>query len=45
MQDFHMASFSSDELDVVAVSDVDPARLAGLTGLIQRVQVGAQQQK
>jgi anti-sigma factor RsiW len=42
---FHMASFSSAELDVIAVSDVDPARLAGLTGLIQRVQVGAQEPK
>jgi anti-sigma factor RsiW len=37
---FHMASFSTDELDVVAVSDVDTARLTGLLGMIQRAQVG-----
>jgi anti-sigma factor RsiW len=35
---FHAVGFSSAELDGVAVSDVDPARLAGLMQLIQQAQ-------
>jgi len=35
---FHVAGFSNAALDVVAVSDVDPTRLAGLVQLIQQVQ-------
>jgi anti-sigma factor RsiW len=32
---FHVASFSTDDLDVVAVSDVDPARLSNLLTAIE----------
>ena len=35
---FRLAAFSTKELDVVAISDVDQARLAGLVALIQRAQ-------
>ena len=38
---FHVARFGTDDLDVVAVSDVDPARLSGLVSLIEQVQTGA----
>jgi anti-sigma factor RsiW len=36
---FQIAGFSTRELEVVAVSDVDPARLSGLMDMIRRVQV------
>ena len=35
---FQMASFSTNALDVVAISDVDPAKLMGLIALIKRAQ-------
>jgi len=38
---FHVARFGTDDLDVVAVSDVDPARLSSLVSLIEQVQTGA----
>ena len=36
---FRLASFSTNELDVVAISDVAPAKLTGLIGLIERAQL------
>jgi anti-sigma factor RsiW len=36
---FRLSSFNTRELDVVAISDVDPASLANLIGLIERAQV------
>ncbi len=36
---FQIAGFSTRELEIVAVSDVDSARLAGLMDMIRRVQV------
>lgn len=41
---FHVAGFSTNDLDVVAVSDVDPTRLASLVTLIGQVQTGARTQ-
>jgi anti-sigma factor RsiW len=38
---FYVARFGTDDLDVVAVSDVDPARLSSLVSLIEQVQTGA----
>ncbi|HXB62625.1 MAG TPA: hypothetical protein VNU94_07240 [Acidobacteriaceae bacterium] len=35
---FHVTGFTTTELDVVAVSDVDPARLTSLANLIEQVQ-------
>jgi anti-sigma factor RsiW len=35
---FHVAGFNTRNLDAVAVSDVDPARLAGLMGMIEQAQ-------
>jgi len=35
---FRLASFSTNELDVVAISDVAPAKLTGLLNLIERAQ-------
>jgi anti-sigma factor RsiW len=35
---FRLASFSTNALDVVAISDVDPAKLGGLMTLIERAQ-------
>jgi anti-sigma factor RsiW len=35
---FHLATFSTDELDAVAISDVDPARLAALSAIIEQAQ-------
>jgi anti-sigma factor RsiW len=39
---FHMAGFTTGDLEVVAVSDVDPARLSDLVGRIQSSQTPAQ---
>jgi anti-sigma factor RsiW len=36
---FHLTGFNTKELDVVAISDVDPANLANLIGLIELAQV------
>jgi anti-sigma factor RsiW len=36
---FRLTGFSTKELDVVAISDVDPASLANLIGLIEHAQV------
>jgi anti-sigma factor RsiW len=41
---FHVMRFSTSDLEVVAVSDVDPARLAELVGAIGHAQTGDQQQ-
>lgn len=38
---FHVMVFSSGELEMAAVSDVDPARLAELVNLIRRAQAGS----
>jgi anti-sigma factor RsiW len=35
---FHVAGFNTRDLDAIAVSDVDPARLAGLVGMIFQAQ-------
>jgi len=37
---FHVAGFTSEDLEVVAVSDVDPARLSNLVDLIRQAQSG-----
>ena len=37
---FHVRSFSTDDLDVIAVSDVDPARLSDLVSAIEKAQAG-----
>lgn len=37
---FHAAGFSTDDLEVIAVSDVDPARLSDLVHLIEEAQKG-----
>lgn len=37
---FHVMSFSTDDLDVIAVSDVDPARLSDLISAIEKAQAG-----
>ena len=39
---FHVAGFSTHDLDSIAVSDVDPGRLAGLMGEIFQVQNGVE---
>jgi anti-sigma factor RsiW len=39
---FHVMTFSTDELEVVAVSDVDPTRLAELSRAIKHSQTGDQ---
>ncbi|HMH11501.1 MAG TPA: zf-HC2 domain-containing protein [Edaphobacter sp.] len=36
---FRLAGFSTNELDVVAISDVDPVKLTGLIALIKRAQL------
>jgi anti-sigma factor RsiW len=41
---FHVMGFSTGDLEVVAISDVDPARLAELVSAIMRAQTGDQQQ-
>jgi anti-sigma factor RsiW len=41
---FHVAGFRTDDLEVVAVSDVDAARLADLVGRMEQVQAGAPRQ-
>jgi len=38
---FHLAGFTTGELEAVAISDVDPARLAELTATIERAQADA----
>ncbi len=38
---FHIAGFTTDDLEVVAVSDVDPARLADLVNRIEHAQTQA----
>jgi anti-sigma factor RsiW len=38
---FHVMVFSSGDLEMAAVSDVDPARLAELVNLIRRAQAGS----
>jgi anti-sigma factor RsiW len=40
---FHVIGFSTDELEAVAVSDVDPNRLSNLVGLIEQCQTRASQ--
>jgi anti-sigma factor RsiW len=35
---FHLTSFSTNDLDGVAVSDVDPSRLSDLAGMIEQAQ-------
>jgi anti-sigma factor RsiW len=35
---FHISGFITDDLEVVAVSDVDPARLSDLVGIIEQAQ-------
>jgi anti-sigma factor RsiW len=40
---FHVSGFSTHDLDVVAISDVDPARLSSLVSAIEQVQNGAHQ--
>jgi anti-sigma factor RsiW len=40
---FHVMGFSTSVLDVIAVSDVDPARLAELVTAIRQAQTGDQQ--
>jgi anti-sigma factor RsiW len=40
---FHMVGFSTSDLEVVAVSDVDPARLSELVSAIKQAQTGDQQ--
>jgi hypothetical protein len=42
---FHVASFSTDDLDVVAVSDVDPARLSNLLTAIEHANGSSQAAK
>lgn len=37
---FHVAGFSGNDLEVVAVSDVDPARLSALVRMIEEAQKG-----
>jgi anti-sigma factor RsiW len=37
---FHVAGFSTNDLEVVAVSDVDPARLSELLNALRQVQAG-----
>jgi anti-sigma factor RsiW len=41
---FHVKGFNTDNLEVVAVSDVDPARLAELVSAIKHAQTGDQKQ-
>jgi anti-sigma factor RsiW len=41
---FHVTGFRTDDLEVVAVSDVDAARLADLVGRIKQAQASAQGQ-
>jgi anti-sigma factor RsiW len=41
---FHVSGFRKGDLEVVAVSDVDPARLSDLIGRIEEAQAGADQQ-
>jgi anti-sigma factor RsiW len=41
---FHVMGFSTNDLEVVAISDVDPARLAELVSAIRHAQTGDQQQ-
>jgi anti-sigma factor RsiW len=40
---FHVMGFSTNDLEAVAVSDVDPVRLAELVGAIKHAQTGDQQ--
>jgi anti-sigma factor RsiW len=40
---FHVIGFSTDELEAVAVSDVDPNRLSNLVGMIEQSQTRASQ--
>jgi anti-sigma factor RsiW len=41
---FHVRSFHTPDLDVVAVSDADPARLSSLVNMIEKAQEGNQEQ-
>jgi hypothetical protein len=41
---FHVMGFSTNDLEAIAVSDVDPVRLAGLVSAIQHAQTGEQPQ-
>ena len=41
---FHVRSFRTPDLEVIAVSDADPARLSGLVNMIEAAQTGAQKQ-
>jgi anti-sigma factor RsiW len=40
---FHVIGFSTDDLEAVAVSDVDPNRLSNLVGMIEQCQTRASQ--
>jgi hypothetical protein len=40
---FHITEFQTANLDVVAISDVDPARLSNLTEIIEQAQTETQQ--
>jgi hypothetical protein len=35
---FHVTGFATDDLEVVAISDVDPARLSALVRTIEQAQ-------
>jgi anti-sigma factor RsiW len=39
---FHVASFSTEYLEWVAISDVDPTHLSDLAGILEQAQAGAQ---
>jgi anti-sigma factor RsiW len=41
---FHVISFSTEDLDVIAVSDVDPVRLSDLVGMIGHAQTETRKQ-
>jgi anti-sigma factor RsiW len=41
---FHVRAFHTDDLEVVAVSDVDPTRLSELVSLIEQSQTGSHKQ-
>jgi anti-sigma factor RsiW len=41
---FHVMSFSTDDLEVIAVSDVDQARLSDLVSVIEKAQTGTHKQ-
>ncbi len=42
---FHLTEFRTGDLDVVAISDVDPARLSNLAEIIEQAQTKTQEQR